>query len=478
MVEVQFDSGAPDVYLVPLAMSFGDAAAELQRMAANAIVAPLLSNKEQGLLHEGAFDNDTCTAIFSLIENGLELNTRHAHISGARGRVFQYVLGAAETPLTVRRGSAEQSNTSIMYGDRFILKLFRRQEPGLNPDAEIGRYLTEKTNFSRIPLFAGSIEYAGAADAEPATIAMLQGFVANEGDGWKWTLEELDRYFETYAPVTFPAGITEELDNPVDLSEHPTSQLARDHIGIYLDSAATLGRRTAELHLALASPTNDPAFAPETLAAQDVEALLSDLRRRAASVLDLLRERVSYLPDEVVETAAMVLTRRRRILDHFSGVQSDGFRSQRTRIHGDYHLGQVLKVKSDFVILDFEGEPTRPLAYRRSKQCPLKDVAGMLRSFSYAAYVGLINYTARRSEDFDRLEPWAQFWERATAAEFLRSYRETAQGAEFLPNNGADLRKLLDVFLMDKALYELLYEINSRPAWLRIPLLGILSLQP
>ena len=478
MVEVQFDSGASDVYLMSLAMTFGDAAAELQRTAPNAIVAPILSNEEYGLLHEGAFDNDTCAAIFSLIENGLELNTRHARITGVRGRVFQDVLGSAETPLTVRRGSAEQSNTSIMYGDRFILKLLRRQEPGLNPDAEIGQYLTEKTNFSRIPPFAGSIEYAGAADAEPATIAMLQGLVANEGDGWKWTLEELDRYFETYAPVAFSPAIIEELNNPIELSEYPTSQLARDHVGIYLDSAATLGRRTAELHLALASPTTDPAFAPEALAAQDVEALVADLRQRAASVLDLLRERVSYLPDEVVETAAMVLSQRRRILEHFSKVQSDGLRSQRTRIHGDYHLGQVLKVKSDFVILDFEGEPARPLAYRRSKQCPLKDVAGMLRSFSYAAYVSLINYTTRHSEDFDRLEPWAQFWEHATATEFLRSYRETAQGAEFLPTNSADFRRLLDVFLMDKALYEVLYEINSRPGWLRIPLLGILSLQP
>jgi maltose alpha-D-glucosyltransferase / alpha-amylase len=477
IVEVQFDSGTPDVYLTALAMTFGDVAEELQRTSPNAIVAPIVSERVSGLLHDGVFDDETCAALFSLIENGLELNAHHIRISGAPGKVFREVLGSAQTPLPVRRGSAEQSNTSILYGDRFILKLFRRQEPGLNPDAEIGRYLTEKTNFSRIPPFAGSIEYAATPNAEPATLAMLQGLVANEGDGWKWTLEELNRYFETYAPVAFPETITDELKNPVELSEGSTSQLARDHVGIYLDSAATLGRRTAELHLALALPTNDPAFAPQPMAAQDLETLLMDLRQHASSAFDLLKERVSFLPDEVVEIAATVLSKRRRILDHFRGLRWDNLRTQRTRIHGDYHLGQVLKVKTDFVILDFEGEPARPLAYRRAKQCPLKDVAGMLRSFSYAAYASLINYTARHSEDVTRLEPWALLWEHSVATEFLRAYRDTAQTGGFLPLNSADFRKLLDVFLLDKALYEVLYEMNSRPAWVRIPLLGILSLQ-
>jgi maltose alpha-D-glucosyltransferase/alpha-amylase len=477
MIEVLFEGGTSDVYFMTLAITIGDAAEELRRTTPNAIVGPIVSGQASGLLHDGVFDDKTCTALFSLIERSTESDTRHARILGVPSKAFPDVLGVEETPLPVRRGSAEQSNTSILYGDRFILKLFRRQEPGLNPDVEIGRYLTEKTTFNRIPPFAGSIEYAGTADAEPATLAMLQGLVANEGDGWKWTLEELDRYFETYAPVAFPETIADGLKNPVDLSERPTSRLARDHVGIYLDSAATLGRRTAELHLALASSTDDPAFAPEPLTAQDFEALLRDLRQHAVTVFDLLKERVSYLPDEVVEIAATVLSKRRRILDHFNRLRSDNLRTQRIRIHGDYHLGQVLKVKTDFFILDFEGEPARPLAYRRAKHCPLKDVAGMLRSFSYAAHASLINYTARHSEDVARLEPWALLWERSAAAEFLRAYREIAHGSGFLPQISADFRKLLDFFLLDKALYEVLYEMNSRPAWVHIPLMGILSLQ-
>jgi maltose alpha-D-glucosyltransferase/alpha-amylase len=300
--------------------------------------------------------------------------------------------------------------------------------------------------------------------------------VANEGDGWKWTIEELDRYYETSAPLPFPANASAEPGDPLELSEHPDSRAAREHLGIYLDAAATLGRRTAELHLALAAPSDDPAFAPEALTSQNFQTLLFDFHQHASRVLDVLRERMPFLPDEVIETAATVLSRRRRILDYFGTLKSASFRSQRIRIHGDYHLGQVLRVKTDFVILDFEGEPARLLEYRRSKQCPLKDVAGMLRSFSYAAYASLINYSTRHSQDLTRLEPWAQLWERSAAAAFLRAYRETAQGAEFLPADTSDFHKLLDLFLLDKALYEVRYELNARPAWVRIPLMGIMSL--
>jgi maltose alpha-D-glucosyltransferase / alpha-amylase len=476
LLEVQFHDGQPDVYLMPLAAAFGDAAEELRRAAPNAIIAPIVAEKESGLLCDGAFDDQTCQELLSLIQNGHELKGRSARIRGIRGKAFGDVLGESILPLRVRRCAAEQSNTSILYGDRFILKLFRRQEPGLNPDAEIGRYLTENNTFDRIPPFAGSIEYASGTNGEPATLAMLQGLVANEGDGWKWTVEELDRYFEACAPLAFPETLRTGSENALDLSERPPSQLARDHLGIYLDSATTLGRRTAELHLALSSPTTDPAFAPEPFTSADLEVLLADLQQHASRVLDVLKERVSQLPDEVVEVAAAVLSRRRHILDHFRALKSDSVRTQRIRVHGDYHLGQVLKVKSDFVILDFEGEPARSLADRRAKQCPLKDLAGMLRSFSYAAYASLINYTTRHPEDFSRLQPWADLWERSAAAQFLRAYRATAGDAKFLPVDAAGFRRLLDIFLADKALYEVLYELNARPAWVRIPLMGIMSL--
>jgi maltose alpha-D-glucosyltransferase/alpha-amylase len=476
LLDVQFDPGGRDVYLASFAMTFGTAAEELRHAAPHSIVSPVVSSKIAGLLYDGAYDEKTCLELLSLIEQEREIHTRHGLIRGVPGKALRTSLGSAETPYTVRRSSAEQSNTSIIYGERLILKLFRHPEHGINADAEIGRYLTEKTDFDRIPPFAGSIEYVPSEDGETSVLAMLQGFVANEGDGWKWTVEELDRYYETAATLAFPEKEAGELGHILDLSEQPTSQLAREHLGIYLDSALTLGRRTAELHVALGSPTDDPAFAPEPFEEKDLQTLVTNVRQHGSHVFDVLKDRLPFLPDNVIEIAATVLSRRRRILDHFETLKWQAADLQRIRIHGDYHLGQVLRVKTDFVILDFEGEPARPIEYRRTKQNALKDVAGMLRSFSYAAYAGLINFTTRHPENVDRLEPWARLWERSASAEFLRAYLATAQGATFLPAGREGLRKLLDLFLLDKALYEVLYELNARPEWVRIPLMGILSL--
>jgi maltose alpha-D-glucosyltransferase/alpha-amylase len=476
LLEVLFDTGRTDVYLLPLALSFAVAAEQLQKNSPNTIISSVISGRESGLLHDAVFDDGTCSELLSFIENAEELEGHRGRVRATPGKSFRDILGTASMPLPVRRGSAEQSNTSILYGDRFILKLLRRQEPGLNPDAEIGQYLTDRAHFDRVPPFAGLIEYQPREDAEPWTLAMLQGLVANEGDGWTWTTEELERYFETCAGLPFPEGLRSGPEDLVELSEKPAPQLARDHVGIYLDSATTLGSRTAELHLALASATDDPAFAPEAVPTEDFQALLADFQEHASSVLDALKERVPYLPDDMLEIAAAVLSRRTRILDHFKALRAGTFRTWRTRVHGDYHLGQVLKVKTDFVILDFEGEPARPLPARRAKHSPLKDVAGMLRSFGYAAYSSLINFSARRAGDRASLEPWAQLWERCVAAEFLRAYRQTAQGAVFLPENIENFRKLLGIFLVDKALYEVLYELNARPDWVRIPLMGIMSL--
>src|SRR5579862_1914062 len=476
LVEIQSEKGGADTYFLPLALELGDGVGELQRTAPQSVIAPVTAGKINGLLCDGAFDDRNCETLLSFIEHDGEVEAHHGKIRARRGTAFQEILSAAQTPLRVRRISAEQSNTSILYSDSFILKLFRHQEPGLNPDAEIGRYLTEHTSFDRIPPFAGLIEYEPAEEGEIATLALLQGFVVNEGDGWQWTLEELDRYYEACAPLPFPESEYVAAATTSVLFEEHASQLARDHVGLYLESAAVLGRRTAELHLALASPTTDPAFAPESFTAEDLQTLLRDIRQRASKVFDLLKERVPQLPDEVIEVAASVLGQRRRILDIFGILNAASLQTLRTRIHGDYHLGQVLRVKTDFVILDFEGEPARSLADRRSKQSPLKDVAGMLRSFSYAAYGTLINYTARHPEDLARLEPWAQLWEHSAAAAFLRAYRHTATAATFHPRNASDFHSLLNVFLLDKALYEVLYELNSRPPWVRIPLMGIMAL--
>ena len=357
------------------------------------------------------------------------------------------------------------------------MKLFRRQQVGPNPDTEIGRYITESTHFTHIAPFGGFIQYTRKGQ-EPSTLAMLQGLVKNEGDGWQWTLEELDRYFEASAVQTFPQdALILAPRSLLQMSQTEEEPFAREHVGTYLDAAALLGRRTAEMHMALASPTHDPAFTPEPLSSLDVDRLREELLTHATNAFDALKDNVARLPDSVMERAGLVLSRRTLVLDRLRQLNAPEIHALRTRIHGDYHLGQVLRSKGDFVILDFEGEPARTLAERRTKQSPLKDVAGMLRSFSYAAFSALMKYASRRPEDFHRLEPWARLWEQSVWSAFLRSYCEFARGVAVVPSEPELFEQMLEAYVIDKALYELTYELNNRPTWVVIPLTGILSLQ-
>jgi maltose alpha-D-glucosyltransferase/alpha-amylase len=474
LLQVNYADGEPDLYLAPLGMSFGSAAEEIRDNSPAAVVSSLASPQGIGVLRDGLFSENTLSALLKFLADGGEVNLEVGSVRGLPSSVLPTLLGET-VELRGRRGSAEQSNSSILYGDKLILKLFRRQQPGLNPDNEIARYLTEHTGFRNIAPFGGSIEYNRAADNY--TFAMLQGLVANEGDGWQWTLDELDRYYESHASEVFP--LNEAAEIPVGfeaLSRTILPQAVRDAAGFYLDAASILGQRTGELHVALATPTEDAAFAPEPFAASDSAALRTLLMANAMQAFDALKDNLAALPDDTIEAAGLVLSRRTAIFDRLRESTSVDGGGARIRIHGDYHLGQVLRTKSDFVILDFEGEPARSLEERRAKQSPLKDVAGMLRSFSYAASASLMRYTTRRPLDANKLGPWARLWEGAVTVEFLKAYREAAGKSSVLSTRPGVFQALLETFVLEKALYELVYELNNRPAWVRIPLQGILSL--
>jgi len=464
-VTLEYEDGDPDTWLLCVSMTFGDAAAALRDSAPGQILAAAGSAALTGVLHDGLLTPGAPSALLEILAAGQELPTRHGSLRGLPGSLLPALRGAE--PLAARPASVEQSNSSAIFADRLIMKLFRRQQPGPNPDVEIGRFLTERAQFAQIPPYGGSIEYR-TGDQEPATLALLQGLVENQGDGWQWTLEELDRYYEGAASSPIPATAPPASDDEIPAE-------AREHAGISLDAAATLGRRTAEMHLALASG-HDPAFAPVAPDTHSLESLRSALTAHAARAFDALKSNLSRLPDDTVESAALVLSRRGALLARFRALTELRHPGQWTRIHGDYHLGQVLRAKGDFVILDFEGEPARSLEERRAKHSPLKDVAGMLRSFSYAAFAALTRYTARRPADSAQLEPWARLWESSVSAEFLRAYRETAAASPSVPQERESFDALLGIYFLDKALYELIYELDNRPAWIRIPLHGILSL--
>jgi maltose alpha-D-glucosyltransferase/alpha-amylase len=394
-------------------------------------------------------------------------------------QVFAEIRGQADAIPSPTPLAAEQSNTSVVYEDRFILKLFRRVADGVNPDLELGRFLTEKASFPHIARVAGSLEYHQDT-GEPTTIGILHGFVPNQGDAWGYTLETLDRYFAAAGAQQSGEYATVPHRSLLALAEGDVPSLADELIGPYLASARLLGQRTAELHLALASDPDDPRFAPEPFTVAYQHALAQSIQGQTQEAFHLLRQRLADLPEAVRGEAQQVLALEREVVASVQAVSERPINAQRIRIHGDYHLGQVLSTGNDFVITDFEGEPARPLRERQHKHSPLKDVAGMLRSFHYAAYAGLFNQdhqgASSPSKVLTALEPWAQAWYIWVSVGFLQTYLACAGAASVLPSTREERQVLLDAYLLEKAVYELGYELNNRPDWIHIPLQGIQQL--
>src|SRR5579884_676480 len=452
---VKYDSGEEESYFVPLTLLFGEAASQVRSTRENAIVAPVRAAASEGVLCDALVSESACQSLLSLLRKQITWKSMAGMVRGQASSVLPALIAENAPAPPARISSAEQSNSSILFGTQMIMKCFRRHEPGPNPDTEISQFLTESSGFRAIAPFGGAIEYARDGE-RPSTLAMLQGFVANEGDGWKWTLDKLENYYK------FCAGRHDE-------------NAVRDFISKnYFEAARKLGRVTAEMHRALASSADDPDFAPETMEQHEIDELCRDFAEHAAHTLETLKANLGRLPEDALELGGLVAGRRRRILGCFHGLSLVQSPVIRTRIHGDYHLGQVLRTSKGFVVLDFEGEPARPLAERRKKQPPLKDVAGMLRSFSYAAWSALARYFIQTHTENQQMEQWAKFWIHAVSDEFLRAYLAEMRNSALLPEKDLDL--ILDAYLLDKALYELAYELNNRPDWVRIPLMGIVSL--
>ena len=471
IVQIDFEDGGRDHYFLPLTVCTHADASQLEERAPHAILANV-TGARKGLLFDAWLDDRYARTLLDALEREEQMKTKRGSVRAVKTGAFAGLRGAAGEDTRVARTSTEQSNTSIVYGNWLILKLFRRIEPGINPDYEIGKQLTLRVGFPRVPAVAGAFEYAGPG-GEPATLGMAQRFVENQGDGWSHALGEVARFYEEIQ------GTARDVDPPpaysTPMSADPPERIARA-MGPYLGTAGTLGRRTAEMHLALASDSSDAAFAPEPFTRDDLELVTADAIAQGESALKTLRAQGHELPADVTAGAAQLLRSRDALVALIRSAHGLQLVASKLRIHGDYHLGQVLWSEGDFYILDFEGEPARPIAQRRLKQSPFKDVAGMVRSFGYAAYAGLFAHTVSRQTEVERLEPWARIWQISASSAFLRAYFTTAAGATFIPADPVQRDALLQLFLLDKALYELNYELNNRPDWVRIPLRGILDL--
>ena len=454
-VEDTADLGSsPDVAVVVSGVSYADGAREryglLLTNLADAGALPTLGQLDSlkgDWLVEATADPRAAAALLRGFTRGATIPTRrggalrYADASEATARML-----AGGTPAVSAVG-AEQSNSSFRIGPTLLLKLFRRLPPGENPELEVGRFLTTRTSFRAMSTLEGSLTYLSPA-GESSTLGVLQTWLDHEGDGWGYVLSALDAYLRTGAS---PPGLTADL--------------------------TSLGAITADLHAALESDARVEAFRPEPILPRDIASWSDQVRTRASRAFALVETQLASWPDDTRRLGASVLAQAHlgsTIVSTPDAVSSGAF--ARIRIHGDYHLGQVLKTRAGFAIIDFEGEPASPVVDRRQKQCPLKDVAGMLRSFDYAASAVLLGYAEAgpiRPEDRESLLPWAAFWTRWVSAAFLRSYLEKASEAPLLPPDGGQLATLLSTFLLEKAFYELGYELQNRPEWIRVPLEGI-----
>ena len=480
LVQVKYDGGAHETYDIPL-VRVPPGPPETILDSVSVLKVRHASVSEDILLVDALSDEQFLDCLLAAIAQGTTFRGARGEVRAVSTNALAALWQPAQVTLTPSLMRAEQSNSSVVYGQRLVLKIFRRVEPGINPDLEIGLFLTQQSSFRNIPPVAGHLEYL-SKEGTRTSLGVLQGYVANQGDAWEFTLRALTEYYEKAQQAGSLAASEVPRDSILALSDQAIQDGARRRIGPYLASAALLGQRTAELHIALASAREDPAFTPQHLSEAEQKAFVMSAMDLVTAHFALLRRLKDEMPDHIRQEADKVLNLEGNARQRFQRFSGRKLSTMLTRIHGDYHLGQVLFTGSDFVIIDFEGEPARSLEERRKKRSPLQDIAGMLRSFHYAAYAPLLYQAGdqRLNERVRALGPWAYYWQRWVSATFLKTYLEVLRNAQFIPQNEPQSREelalLLDAYLLDKAVYELGYELNNRPSWVRIPLEGILQL--
>ncbi len=481
LVRVDFTSGPPETYVLPIAFAKGDRARELEEQAAHSVIAAVRLHVRnghvevvEGTLFDAFVDPDLQHALLRFLRGG-------AKFTGARGELSfvpaPYLQGVPEEATELRRlMSAEQSNSILVYGDAVLIKVFRQVEEGVNPEFEIEAFLDAHV-YGNVPRLGGAIEYR-VPGRERLVLAMVQQWIPSQGNAFQLTLESLDLFFDrVLAEETARGGATPPLPHGPHTARARSSPppLVHDLFGAQLVWLTKLGQRTAELHAALASDTTDTTFGREAFSTLHQQSLYQAAHTLLARTFDALRRRARTLPDSVQERAREIAGREDEVDMRFKKIAQRKLDAVRIRCHGDLHLGQVLFTGDDFVFIDFEGEPTRPLATRRFRRASLRDVAGMLRSLDYAAASALGSGRAR-PEDLPVLEPWTNAWVAWAQAIYLGGYLGAAAGSEFLPKNDPDIDLLVDFYLLEKCVYEIGYELDNRPDWIGIPLRGLARL--
>jgi maltose alpha-D-glucosyltransferase / alpha-amylase len=462
LLEVNFKEAFYQHYFMPLAfMSEED-------LDTNTIIAPVIMNGQEGYLVDALHQEDFRKLLFERITHSKK--NEDSKVKFHKGKALQ-----TKEYISSRFMGVEQSNTSIIYNDNLVLKIFRRIYISMNPDYEISRFLTERMNFKHSPAYIGSISIA-SSDGN-ITLGLMQQLVPNQGDAWKYMLEEVDRVFENLntKKISIDTLPDTELFKRLKLNDVPHEIIDWAGLSVFI-KIKTLATRTAEMHIALGSDIHETAFTPLTYNGDYSVWLKNRLTYQFQNRLNILENNLHKLDGLALELANQFLDHKKEIRKVFLDFDWTQMKSERIRIHGDYHLGQVLVNGDDFYILDFEGEPESTIRDRKVKQPPLKDVAGMFRSFHYAIYSTIFNsndkYPFKQEDLFQAGEILYKYF----VGVFLNTYTEVAQGGNLNIGYIKEIDFLLKYCLLEKAVYELGYELNSRPRWSVIPLTGIASI--
>ncbi|PTX18801.1 maltose alpha-D-glucosyltransferase/alpha-amylase [Pontibacter mucosus] len=473
-VEVSYNEGLPEVYQLPIAFAAGDLEQQLRDHCPDAVIARVSIDGKEGILYDALYSDDFRQMLLQLMVRRKKLRHEGAELVGYSHREVASELKNMEGPLTSRILSAEQSNTSIVYNNAFFMKIYRKLDRTLNPDVEVVQMLTEQVGFEHVPRYLGSLEQQ-EGNKPPMVLMMLQELVPNQGDAWSYFGDSLKRLYERLKTQTERLkanAVSGSLSRPLAFTEIP-EEVQLQIGGAHVERLELLGSRTAEMHLALGSINGNKDFVPENFSLHYQRSLYSSLTSLVRSNFDSLQKHLPELSEQVRAEAEEVLQMRGEILDRLKMIFAHKIDTQKIRTHGDYHLGQVLFTGKDFYIIDFEGEPARSFSERRLKRSALRDVAGMIRSFHYAAYSALFQEEGLRKEDVDYLEAWAEQWYHYASGFYMHAYLGKTMGTGIVPAKEEDFETLIHTFLLEKAIYELGYELNNRPDWVLIPIRGI-----
>jgi maltose alpha-D-glucosyltransferase/alpha-amylase len=473
ILKVTYTSGPEEYYHLPLSFLELEQATTLLQEKPNFILLQYESTEKEGIIYDSILDEDFHQTILQLVAKRRVIKTSEGKLKAYPGKYFKNIRKTMDSFEQSNPLGTEQSNTSILYGHELIYKLFRKLDEGVNPDLEIVKYITEKTDYKNVPSFAGAIEYQGK-DGSLVTLGILYPFVQSEGNMWDYGQDYLIRYYErVLSKITQIDKYPSLPSSYFEKFEADVPEIMLELIGApFLEITYQLGKRTAELHQSLARPSQNPDFKPESYSLLYQRSLYQSMQSLVKRVFLTLNKNSNRCPETIQGDLKDVLSLESTIVNHCRKILSKKIKAKKIRVHGDYHLGQVLYTGNDFYIIDFEGEPARPLGERRLKRSPLKDVAGMLRSFHYAAFAPLMqNKIAGEYED---LEHWAKLWTYYVSKTFLNAYLKHIESAGIIPEDKAEISKLLSIYLLEKSVYEVGYEINNRPDWLSIPLKGIL----